>query len=358
MANQPPARPWFRLASLRPVSAAPAPAPAPAPEPRSSLVQPTIRTNPAPSPPQAQQIPPPPPVPAAAPTPPPAAAPTPQPAIPDRGSGSSSPVQKSPVQSYSSMPTSPHLKASVTTFSTDSSSSSPAKGVTTARGSSPSTKPVVQTPSQSPKVKPITPPPSPLTLPPSQLKANSVIEPKIPVEAESKNVIVQKTIEKPKQWISGNSGEILKTHNEKQKGNQRRVSDSEESGMKIITIAGENRGAYMELIQHQKKHEFEEKPNYLYKIGNSKTKSSGESESSSSDEANANKKENRINRGRTKSSYPMSAFMNSNVQCVNNSLLYNTSCTHNDPGVRLSLSKKPFGVEGFHLKEIANWKHD
>jgi hypothetical protein len=61
-------------------------------------------------------------------------------------------------------------------------------------------------------------------------------------------------------------------------------------------------------------------------------------------------KKDKNHKGRTKSSFPMAAYMNSNVQCVNNSLLYHASCSHHDPGVRLSLSKKPFG-EGYHVKE-------
>ncbi|XP_028767602.1 serine/arginine repetitive matrix protein 1 [Neltuma alba] len=387
MANQAPGRPWFRLASLR--SVVPPPPPAPAQDPRPSLVQPTNRTNSSP---------------------PPSAAPA------ERGSVPSSPAQKLPVQSSSSLPNSPLQNGSVSTVSsvsspspaqktspplsasspakggtipstkqvvqnvmqspkakpttpppsaspnqkatTPHSASSPAKSETTARGSSPSTKQVVQTLMQSPKAKPTAPRPSPLTLPPAQLKANSEVKPKIPEEAESKNVILQNSIEKPKQWGNGNSAETRKNHNEKQNGNHRKSWGSEDSPMKVITIAGENRGAYMELIQSKKKHEFGDTPNYLYKNGVSKSKSeSGESASSSSDEGNGKRKENRNSR-RTKSSHPTSAFMNSNVQCVNNSLLYNASCSHHDAGVRLSLTRKPFESGGFHLNENVNGRHD
>ncbi|TKY64121.1 hypothetical protein E2542_SST14011 [Spatholobus suberectus] len=43
-------------------------------------------------------------------------------------------------------------------------------------------------------------------------------------------------------------------------------------------------------------------------------------------------------------------YGNSNVQCVNNSMLFNASLTHHDPGMQLTIPKKPIG-EGFHLKE-------
>ena len=179
-------------------------------------------------------------------------------------------------------------------------------------------------------------------------------------------MLVQRTVEKPRQWHNGNgefhreTGESRshisshhgkhvagkESHESKEKGIHRKPSDSEDSGMRVITIAGENRGAYMELIQSQKKQE----PSHLHKKGTSKEKTDGaESESSSSGEGNTNGKD-KNNKGRAASSFPMAAYMNSNVQCVNNSLLYHTSCSHHDPGVRLSLTKKPFG-EGYHLKE-------
>lgn len=208
---------------------------------------------------------------------------------------------------------------------------------------------------KSPRVKSNAPPPSPLTLPPSQFKNE---EPKIPVEAEPKAVLVQKTVDNPKPWHNGHDsgGELHRNHgnahhgkHKERENKERKVSDSEDSGMRVITIAGENRGAYMELIQSPKKqHELHK---YLHKKGktNVKVDGGGESESSGAEEGNMNKKD-KNHKGRTTSSFPMAAYMNSNVQCVNNSLLYHTSCSHHDPGVRLSLSKKPFG-EGYHLRE-------
>lgn len=259
-----------------------------------------------------------------------------------------------------------------------SSSSSPEKTTTnTSRvpvpTQSPKTiKPNVRSPMHSPDARSTNSPPSPLTLPPSQFKTREEHSNKIPVEAEPKAVLVQKTVDVPKPWHNGN-GELHKENQNHSNGEfhrqtqnhsnsshhgkhitvkgretskEKKFLDSEDSGMRVITIAGENRGAYMELVQSQKKHQ----PNYLHKKGNSIKVDGGESESSSAaDEGKINKKD-KNNKGRTKSSIPVAAYMNSNVQCVNNSLLYHASCSHHDPGVRLSLSKKPFG-EGYHVKE-------
>lgn len=342
MANPPPVRPWFRLASIRsnpaPFSApapgpAPGPAPAPAPsqppqEPRTNL---PFRTASAPSSPQTQP--------------------------PQEPSSQ-------PNKSSSSLPTSPVQKATVTTSSPEKKNNNDTRVPTPSPTHSPKIiKQSERSPMHSPKTnninKPTAPPPSPLTLPPSQLKP----EPNIPEQPEPKTVLVQKTIDRPKPSHNNHTSESHKNQNNghqyhhgkqqqsgsKEKGGHRKHSESEESGMRVITIAGENRGAYMELIQSPKKHEAK----YLHKKGNSNVNVDGvESENLSGEEGNVNKN----HKGRTTSSFPMAAYMNSNVQCVNNSLLYHTSCSHHDPGVRLSLSKKPFG-EGFHVKEHAQSHH-
>lgn len=334
MANPPPVRPWFRLSSIRSVPP-PAPAPAPAPEARPVYSLPTFRsTASAPSSPQTQ------------------------PTKPQEPEPRLVPSDKKIVSAPSaSLPTSPIQKAPLTTNSSSVSSSSPSRKASITNSPKIIKTESVKSPMHSPKLKPTAPPPSPLTLPPSQLTS----EPKIPTEAEQKNVLVHKNVEKPKHWNKGN-GELHreggnhdnahhgkgKESETKERGIHKKVSDSEDSGMKVITIAGENRGAYMELIQSPNKHE----PNHLHKKGNSKINGGdgGELESSSSGEGNANRKDKNHHKGRTTSSFPMAAYMNSNVQCVNNSLLFHASCSHHDPGVRLSLSKKPYG-EGYHLKE-------
>ncbi|CAL0311293.1 unnamed protein product [Lupinus luteus] len=353
MANQPPVRPWFRLASIRTASA---PAPAPAPEARHVFSIPTFRsTSSAPSSPHTQPTKP------REPTPP-----QPQPqsriAAANRGSAPSSPDKRVVHAPLSSLPTSPIQKAPLTNTNTNTNTSSiPSSPLSHKQPNTSSPKTikadsVYSSPNLSPNLKPTAPPPSPLTLPPSQLNS----EPKIPKEAEQKTMLVQKNVEKPKQWLNGNGTEMHREQGNHAKGKESETndrgsykkvshSDSEDSGMNVITIAGENRGAYMELVHSQKKHEAK----YLHKKGNGSkidgNGGGGELESSSSIEGSANRKD-KNGKGRTKSSFPMAAYMNSNVQCVNNSLLYHASCSHHDPGVRLSLSKKSHG-EGYHFKE-------
>ncbi|KAL9320504.1 hypothetical protein ACSQ67_012343 [Phaseolus vulgaris] len=342
MANPPPVRPWFRLASIRSTPAAPAPAPAPLQEPRPTLGLPAFRTASAPSSPQSHPT-------------QPQSQPQPQPHPHPAPESLSQPNRFS----SSSLPNSPVHKTTLTTSSPEKNArvhvSSPTHSPKTIKQSD-------RSPMHSPNnSKTTTPPPSPLTLPPSQFKT----EPKIPEQPEPKTVLIQKTIDRIKPWHNGatetpkNNGNAHhgkhvtgKESESKEKGIHKKHSDSEDSGMRVITIAGENRGAFMELIQSPKKPEAK----YLHKKGNSSINVDGvESQGSSAEEGSVNKKD-KNQKGKTTSSFPMAAYMNSNVQCVNNSLLYNTPCTHHDPGVRLSLSKKPFG-EGFHLKEQADGHH-
>ncbi|XP_050126591.1 vegetative cell wall protein gp1-like isoform X1 [Malus sylvestris] len=254
---------------------------------------------------------------------------------------------------------------------------------------------VTQTPPQSPKLKPTAPPPSPLTLPPSQLRPNTsdnqTDQPKFPIEAEQKTVLVQqKTIDqqKPNSWFgsftSGNSKgadfhespkPISNSHNAKHEGETKErlisrkksppSSDHEAAGMRVITIAGENRGAFMELIKSPKKHGSEEHSHYLHKTENGKTlmgtQSDQGSHSSSSDsggEEGKHKSKDKSHRAwKAAASKPTSTFTNSNVQGINNSIVYNGSLTQHDPGVHLTFSRKPT-EEGFEAKSHhANGRH-
>lgn len=435
MANQPtPARPWFRLASIaRPAAPTPTPAPAPAPapaaapapEPRPPLViRPTFRPLAPSQPTQPQEPTPPPPAaapPASAVAPPPAAAvtrpfatpapaPAPAPVISARPIFSTSSVPSSPVQRVSapaapsstvsqvsqpqtrvSAPSSPVTKAVPSASSVRTSpiakeaptqSFPNVKAATTSYDTTaPSLKtikPAAQTPPQSPKPKPTAPPPSPLNLPPTRLKAETETEQKIPLEAEQKTVLVQKTIEKPKPWLGGNAdsqwehSEHYKPsffHSGKQEGHKeveikekdsyKKLSDSEEAGTRVITIAGENKGAFMELIRSPKKLDGSDKSKSLQvKKGITTTGIRGsDSESYSSSDKEGNPKKDKSQKGnKGTNSVPMNAFMNSNVQGVNNSIVYNSSYNHHDPGVHLTLTRKASG--GFQAKERVNGDRD
>ncbi|KAJ1378376.1 hypothetical protein SESBI_47908 [Sesbania bispinosa] len=130
-----------------------------------------------------------------------------------------------------------------------------------------------------------------------KLNVNPEIEAKTRVEEKPKTVLANRIIEKPS-TVNG-------------KGND---SFQESGGTRVITISGENKGASMEIMQSRKK------PSYVHKMDN-------ESE-------NGNEKVRRRPN-------PMrGVYMNSNVQCVNNSLMLDSCCSHHDPGVaRNSLSQ-------------------
>ena len=183
-------------------------------------------------------------------------------------------------------------------------------------------------------------------------------------------MLVQKTIDKTKGWLFGDPQKDLgdtrkaniplngqkapsKDGETKEKGHGKEFSsDSEDTGMRLITIAGDNNGAFMELIRSPHKNGFQGSPHRLQKgVSSSRTGSDGSDyQSDSSREEGDRKMKDKSNTSKT---MPMNAFMNSNVQGVNNSIVYNSSCTHHDPGVRLSLHRKPTGG-GFHVKERTN----
>ncbi|KAG2720606.1 hypothetical protein I3760_02G043400 [Carya illinoinensis] len=401
MSNQPAQpRTLFRLPTLVRPQAPAAPAPAAAPEPRPQLVRPAFRPL-APSQPTQSQEPAPPPSTAARPVipavslpppPPPAppstAAPVPAattrsvpssptgrvsapsasvPVIKPASSVPSSPKAKVAAPS-SSVPTSPVDKAPLQAQTISSTRSViPSTTTTTARVPTPippsqTINPVVQTTPKSPKPRPTAPPPSPLILPPSQLKSGVESEQNIPMPpVEQKNVLFQKTIEKPKPWLGGNgdsrrengeeASKQVQTKEIKEKRNGKKNWDSEEMGMRVITIAGENKGAFMELIRSPKKHEA-----VAYKKGNHKTQSNAsQSEITSGSDKEGNPEKEKGQNGKETGSKPISAFMNSNVQSVNNSLIYNSSCTHHDPGVHLSLSRKHSAET--YVKDRVNGNH-
>ncbi|CAN1794118.1 hypothetical protein LINPERHAP1_LOCUS20201 [Linum perenne] len=378
--QQQPARPWFRVASLaRPAPPQPqSPAPAievtaPAqPRPFRNLSQPPPVTRPALQPTQ----PPPPPRPASVPPTPvvrttgvaaPSSSvpssptkrviPTPGNNVANTSSLPSSPLTKSAAAptTVSSVPASPIRappKPAASTFSVPNSPvrnnpisapnspkpagsppaiktppQSPDPKPTAAPPPSPrDIKPAAATPPQSPKTKPIVRPPSPLSLPPTQFKS----EFNFPPEAEQKTVVVQNKAEK-------NHSTTHKLWSSHETGKNNNPTKSEAKGTKIITIAGENKGATMELFRTPPRKSpisslFPGNPNYLQ--GNSET-SSGSGE----EEDGKEKKKNRDLRKKN----PMSAVMNSNVQGINNSIMFNSSCSHHDPGVHLALSRKPGG---------------
>eukprot|EP01018_Ginkgo_biloba_P012905 Gb_06276 [translate_table: standard] len=95
-------------------------------------------------------------------------------------------------------------------------------------------------------------------------------------------------------------------------------------GVRVITLAGNNDGASMSMGSGW--------------LDQDDHNESGFTISSNSDEVgddNSTKKMRQERRGSVKS------IVNSNVQGVNNSILFNSSCTDRDPGVHLDLSNSP-----------------
>lgn len=109
--------------------------------------------------------------------------------------------------------------------------------------------------------------------------------------------------------------------------------ESGEGTQSVITISGENKGAVMEILRSPSKtcgpHLF---TNDAEKTAEKKPKPKSKNHS--------NTAENR--------------FVNSNVQMINGSVVYNSSETHHDPGVHLSSYRKPSSGNGFIIKDHGN----
>ena len=184
------------------------------------------------------------------------------------------------------------------------------------------TSPNVHNPMHSQKLKLITP----MTFPPAKLKVHPQPRVEVTIEKPNGNASLKtEPGEIQKQGNGPNEKQVTNIENEtKGNGIQSKLSSSEGNGIRVITISGENRGAHMQITKSRKK---QQQPIH-HKMGNS----DGE-------------------KVRTLSSPPMrGVYGNSNVQCVNNSMLFHTSLTNHDPGMHLIIPKKPIG-QGFHLKE-------
>ncbi|EOA23172.1 hypothetical protein CARUB_v10017477mg [Capsella rubella] len=103
----------------------------------------------------------------------------------------------------------------------------------------------------------------------------------------------------------------------------------------VITISGENKGAVMEILQSPSK------TRGPYLISNGPEKSAEEKSKPKRKSNNHNSKgENR--------------FVNSNVQIINGSVVCNSSETHHDPGVHLSLYRNSSTGNDFIIKDHGN----
>ncbi|XP_042012302.1 uncharacterized protein LOC121760742 [Salvia splendens] len=165
---------------------------------------------------------------------------------------------------------------------------------------------------ESPKPKPLSRPPSPLTLPPAQTKLD-ILEDKP----------INRTLRMSRTHNNGIASDGKREPNTpKDNSINKKLSNPEQQRLRVITLAGENKGAVMELSTSHKKTLQNGK-----QTSGSGSDSGEEGKSRSKDKANG-------------AQPPMSGWFNSNVQGLNNSILYNSNIRHKDPGIHISVSRK------------------
>ncbi|KAJ0259111.1 putative extensin [Hirschfeldia incana] len=381
-------RPWFRLASIaRPTSQGSSDPPPPPPLPRQTPSRQVVVRQPAkqPSPPHQQQ-PPSPPRQQRPPSPPRQQ----RPPSPPRQQRPPSPPRQLPSPPRQQTPPPPPLYQEQSPYHSPPS-----------RHMSPPTPPKAKSPSPPPPPprSSYTPPPSPKevqeafpprkpTSPPSPahstrstksepesfrkapsprtLSPYSLPPPQLHYERETtqKNIL---TAEKTSQLQEPNHHNQSHNPNHNHQGNntkwthhQKPSSESDNiMRTRAITIAGENKGAVMEILRSPSSNKTGgagPHPSRGFSgTGEKGRRLQSSSSSSSSDEGEGKKKATKNpNNSANNNNLPMKAFMNSNVQMINNSLVYNSMATHHDPGVHLKISRKPGSGNGFHVKDYGN----
>ncbi|KAJ0258183.1 putative extensin [Hirschfeldia incana] len=364
-------RPWFRLSSIaRPTSQASSDPPPP-PQSRQTTRRPVVVRTPAkqPSPPRQRQPISPPSPPRQRPsstrqqqtsspprqrpspprqrTPPPPQERSPYHSPPSRHMSpptppkAASPSPPTPPPRWSYTPPPPSLKEVQEAFPPRKPTSPPSPA-----HSARSVKPESETSRKAPLPRVL----SPYSLPPPQLHSER--------ETTQKNILTAEKTNQLQEPNHHNHNPIHQGNNTRQTPRQPSYSESENiMRSRVITIAGENKGAVMEILRSPSSH----------KTGGAGTHPSrgfhgtGEkgrklqSSSSSSDEGEGKKKSTKNNNANT-SNLPMKAFINSNVQMINNSIVHNSTSTHHDPGVHLKIFRTPGSDNGFHVKDYTYGK--
>ncbi|CAH9071942.1 unnamed protein product [Cuscuta epithymum] len=135
---------------------------------------------------------------------------------------------------------------------------------------------------------------------------------------------------------SESSGKMTTTTKVKDHNHRHRSSDADNNSSgtsSIITLAGENKGAIMELSPMRAKHGFIGIPLRLQQERTDGDENGGKSLKTG--EKRSNNDDNRRQPPTARA-----AFVNNNVQGVNNSFMHGTSIHHHDPGVHLCISSK------------------
>ena len=363
-------RPWFRLASIaRPTSQGSSdPPPPPPPQPRQTPSRQVVVRQPAkqPSPPRQQQPPSPPrqqrtPSPPRQPPSPPRQQTPPPPPTQERF------PYHSPPSRHMSPPTPPKAKSPSPPPPPPRSSYTPPPSPKVVQEAFPPRKPTsppspahstrsTKSEQESFRKVPSPRPLSPYSLPPPQLHSER--------QTTQKNIL---TSEKTSQLQEPNHHNQSHNHNHNHQGNntnkthhKQPLSDSENiMGTRAITIAGQNKGAVMEILRSPSSNKTggagPHSSRGFHGTGEKGRRLQSSSSSSSSDEGEGKKKTTKNpNNNANNNNLPMKAFMNSNVQMINNSLVYNSMATHHDPGVHLRISRKPASGNGFDVKDYGN----
>ncbi|XP_023521993.1 uncharacterized protein LOC111785865 [Cucurbita pepo subsp. pepo] len=181
----------------------------------------------------------------------------------------------------------------------------------------PGTAPRLDVPPPAAASEPEVYPPPPRTANVLQTSPIKERSPRIPSPVQQKSVLYQKTTsEKPAK--TDHRASEYSSGKPQQKQTHQQQSD-------VINIKGENVGAVMHITQSSDATEtHKKKPTVSY---------------SSENEKDSNK---------SSSNMPGKSFMNSNFQGVNNSILYNSSLSHRDPGLHLAFTKKPTHADSVH----------
>lgn len=169
----------------------------------------------------------------------------------------------------------------------------------------------------------------------------------IPSEVKQKLVLVQETVGDPK--VMPNTHDDEKRELKKDKYANKKLSDSEELRMSMITLAGENKGAIMELSPTPKNHYSTGDPHSLHKTIS--IKGGTDDEQSSIDRSELKRYKDKLNKAKATQSTPTTAIINSNFQGVNNAILYDCTFTHQDPGIHHFLTGNGTGGNGIHLAD-------
>ncbi|XP_039133321.1 proteoglycan 4-like [Dioscorea cayenensis subsp. rotundata] len=209
------------------------------------------------------------------------------------------------------------------------------------------------TPPQSPKIiKPSepTPPPSPKTI---QQQPKSIFSQYKNGNGNSKVTSDKKEppVEKNHAHLSPKKGDVVTdgkiANNSTMPSGKKKAEKSkeeEQTGWRLITIAGENMGAYMELGSGYHKLQKQQPAATIFKYQHNSKPS----------EVQENEPQSDIKESMTVSkARPLAAMVNSNVQAINNSMVFNCSCTHKSPGVHLNVSshRLPTGTSSSHPKK-------